>query len=297
MDSHGLTLIRNLQDTAFKTVDLMQDAAGEQSVLKYCKTHCPSLALEKDVLVAVNAQSSTYLTFPKLLGYETDYLLMSFVEREDQTRDTISKRNWTRRDVEVLSSGMREFSSLPMPSSIYTLKQKVMGLAYPAFKMFLSVPKLLKRRCLSFSAVLKLAFFALRYCLHRPFIRNRTTHYDMTTLNCAFSGEDRLSILDLELGYAGGDPFFDICYFLTIPPVALKDWTFQQQTLSHFVNGTDEHAVQFRMRFILSVCCVSRLLHFKNDSKEHRAYKDSIETLLNRSQFNKWWSEIVQAQT
>lgn len=292
MKSHGLTLLRNLQDTEFKTVDLMENASGEKSVLKYCKTHCPSLALEKDVLVAVNAQTSHYLVFPRLLGFEPDYLLMSFVEREDQTRETISQRNWTGSDIMVLSRGLREFQNLEMPASIYTLKQKLMGPFYPTLKALLSIPTISGRRALSFFKLVKFVAFAFRYILHRPFIRYGTTHYDMTTLNCAFANSDKLSILDLELGYAGGDPLFDICYFLTIPPTGLMDWTFQRKALAHFVSETTGHAIKFRTRFILLVCCVTRLLHFKDGSEEQAQYAKSIDLLLNRREFDLWWSQI-----
>ena len=207
--------------------------------------------------MAVNVQPETYLTFPKMLGFVSHSLLMSFVGREDQTRDTITDRAWPYTDIEVLSRGLKEFLSLTVSPSIYTTQQKLMGLVYPTFKLLLSIPKLIKRRCLSLFETLKLITLALRYCLHRPFIRYRTTHFDMTTLNCAFSGKNKLSILDLELGYAGGDPFFDICYFLTIPPMALSNWTY-------------------------------------NGSREHLAHKDSSKILLSRGRFNSWWSEIVQ---
>jgi len=289
---HNMTSVQTLQESAYKRVELLKDSTGQKAVLKYCKQACPTLKLETQVLQIVSAQSYEYLEFPKYIDSATDFIMMSFIERENHSRETILQRPWAKADIDTLHNGLEEFKTLDIPKSAYSIKQRVMGSCYPSIKALLIMPALLQRRLLNFIQILKLLGLALRYALIRPGIRQVTTHYDMTTLNCAFAANKKLSILDLELGYALGDPYFDMCYFLTIPPQAIDEWEFQKSVLKKALSLKPSSTEQFRFRFLFLLCVLVRLRHFPDGTWEQDNYRRSSELLLHPRKFKQWFETL-----
>ena len=289
---HGVRPISILQETVPTKVELVDTGDGEQLVLKFCKQSCPRLGLEGKFLSLASSIKHTYLETPRLIASGFDYLLMSFVERENQTRETILKRKWSKDNIHTLCEGIKEFQRIKLPTKTYTVKQRIMGVAYPVVKLLQVLPSCRRRGLIGWKSMMKLYLFAIWYLFLRPGFRNVTTHYDLTTLNCAFTPDGRLSMLDFEIGYALGDPLFDICYFLTIPPQAIQDWKFQSKALAMFKKRNTKWGQRHRVRFILLVCSLVRMVHFEDDSREQSNYKQSIALLLGVGTFRNWWMSL-----
>ena len=292
LTAHGLHPVSILQETASTKVGLVDTVEGEPLVLKLCKQSCPYLGLEGKFLHLASTIKHQYLETPRLIASGPDYLLMSFVERENQTRDTILNRDWSDENIHTFCEGIKEFQRINLPSKTYTIKQHLMGIAYPVVKLLQVLPSCRKRGLISWKDMMKSCWLAIIYLLYRPLFRNVTTHYDLTTYNCAFTPSGLLSMLDFELGYALGDPFFDICYFLAIPPQAIQDWKFQSKALAMFKKNNSQWGQRHRVRFILLVCSLVRMVHFENECHEQNNHKQSISILLDTNTYRKWWVSL-----
>lgn len=284
-----------LQQTKYATIERMRSLSGANYVLKRYAPGSKSLALEAAVLQAIQNQSFRHLVVPRLivLDNEKNNLLMTYVPREHHDRSSILNRSWSQTELQVLTSALAEFQSLDLPRKLFSRKQFLMGLAYPSVKAILALRPSLKRRLLRPTHAIVLMWWALAYLVIRPFFRNVTTHYDLTTLNCAMTPECRVSILDFEFSYYRGDPLFDIAYFTTIPPEAIHRWRFQRTLLGKFLVRHSSPAKRFRLRLILTVCCLVRALHFDDQSKEQNQYVESLGFLFSSADYRRWYDHLI----
>ncbi len=281
-----------LQETDTQRVEAIGGDDGERIVRKTYRRATRSFRIESEFLRVAGERRFQFLSLPTLLDAGDRWLTMTFVQREHQTRDSILRRDWTDANVVAFFGAVRELQQIPLPQSCFSVKQKVMGVNYPVSKLCL-----LHRRCLN-AGILGmndsgwLARMLLQYTSARLMTRNCTVHYDLTTLNCAFTPSGKLSILDFEFPYFGGDPLFDVCYFVTIPPVSITHWTFQAELIGQFI----QHDLRFakcRVRLILTVCCLVRALFFDASSQERQQYLRSLETLRDIGTFTHFFDQLT----
>lgn len=268
---------------------------GQSYALKQYTERNQSFCIESEFLASLIASEFRSLVLPEIVDCGNRHLLMTFVHRETQTRETICDRAWTADDIESVCEAIEEFQSISLSRRLFSVKQIVLGFNYPVVRAALVFAPALRCRLLSMIGCVKAMLMMIRYTMLRPFLRNRTVHYDLTTLNCAFTPDGRLSILDFEFPYYKGDSVFDVIYFITIPPRSIEQWTFQNSVLKRFVGRNPGFASEFRCRFILLVCCLSRAVHFQNSDLEQQAYIDSIDLLLDRRRFRSWWMSMMRA--
>lgn len=273
-----------LQETEFQVVESYVSNDGERRVRKTYKRPNHSLQIEAAFLEATSKRAFRHLSLPTLIEKGERSLSMTFVERENQTRDSILERTWSRQDVRTLASAIRELQTVPLPRSRFSAKQRLMGLVYPVVKLLLIRAACVRQGIIGSRDYWWLFQMAVQYLFARAWVRNCTVHYDLTTLNCAFAPDGRVSILDFEFPYYLGDSMFDACYFATIPPQSMANWTFQKQLIVECIGHGEEFA-QARCRLILTVCCLVRALFFGTGSRERSQYLESLEMLRNRRWF------------
>lgn len=290
LEAHGLETVGILQQTKAKMIQAVQNPDGEKFVVKWCYSPNTNIQDEANFLRSVESYNFEYLEIPRVIDSSPSHILMTWVERESHNRVSVLSRTWTDAEIDTLCRGVLELQTIPVPSAVdFGFQRRAMGMAYPVFRLLLQT----KAGWLKPSQITAALRLMIGYLINRPRFSNVTTHYDLTNQNCAFTDQGQVSILDFEFHYAGGDPHFDILYFITIPAVRLKDWTFQQRILQRYLAITEDVAArQRRMRFILLVCCIARLGMFKPDSAETAAYRANIELLLNGQSFKTWWQSL-----
>jgi len=232
-------------------------------------------AFEREFLRRAPHDRLQSLALPRLRAVYADGYLIDYHEREHHTRDTIVDRAWGDEDVRRFVGGLREFQSIRVPRRAFSWRRRVLGWAYPAYRLFR-----LDRRT---------ALLCLRYVLARPCWRNVLTHYDLHTYNYAFAADGRMSMIDFERMYASGDPLYDLLYFCTIPPVRLEDWTFQRRLLRALLRRRTPFA-RLRTRVILLQCNLGRLRASHTPSAP---YRDNVELLRDGRRYRSWWRAVT----
>lgn len=285
-----------LQETDSALVEKVRTPAGDVLVLKRYASPGPSFVIETAVLKLLNKCSFEALAVPRIVDIGERYLLMSFVAREVHTRDSILERDWQPGEVDVLCRAIQEFQSISLPSECFTFRQRWMGWAYPVCRAALTFGPLWRMGVLKPGQIRASMILALQYLMIRPLFRNVTTHYDLTTLNCAFTPDKRVSILDFEFSYFKGDPLFDVLYFVTIPPQAIQDWNFQRDTVARYLKDANGPCLAARCRFILLLCCLVRVAHFREQERERNEYLRSLEVLCSGKQFQSWWKTLTSCE-
>lgn len=296
IEKHSLGIEKIIRETDAKVLYLLTDKNGSKFILKFYKYNNSDLRTEKRLLSRVKLLKCSYITFPRLIDSGKNFILEDYIERELWTRDTILEKDWTADDIELWVSGLREFQNINLPGRLFSIKQRLMGLIYPVYRIFILTLKC--RRLINlraFGTILKLTF---NYTLHRLFLKNALTHYDLQTTNYTFmKNEYKMSMIDFELPYFGGDPLFDVLYYISIPTKTLADWTFQKEIFREYIkqeyeNKYDSKSLMNRTRLILLVCNLSRYLSFINDAEKNTIYSENINLLLNGESFNRWYSFI-----
>lgn len=111
-------------------------------------------------------------------------------------------------------------------------------------------------------------------------------------------GKRRMSMLDFGFSYYLGDPYFDILYYITIPPARFGDWTFQRRLLAAFLSEVENerqvNSGRFeRIRLILLCCNIARYSFFKDHQERQRIYADNIRDLLDANDFEAFWRTVI----
>lgn len=277
-----------LQETEFQQVESFVSEAGDRFVRKTYKKPSRSLEIECAFLESASEANLSHLALPVLVDRDAHSFTMTFVDRENQTRDSILKRKWDKDDVDSFLSAIEELQALSLPTAKFSAKQRTMGFVYPAIKMLMLSTPSLKRGIIGSADYAWMMRMVIGYLFARPWIHNCTVHYDLTTLNCAFTPSGKVSILDFEFPYCYGDSLFDLCYFATIPPQSMADWTYQKEILSESIRREQRFAA-LRCRVILSVCCLVRALFFESGSFERNQYLSSLELLKNQRRFDEYF--------
>jgi len=280
-----------LQSTNNATIEKVRSPSGEVFVRKHYKTNCRSFEIEASLLESVT-HDFQYLVLPRIVGKSGTTLLMSYVDRVVHDRNTIVEQPWTRKEISALSRAIKEFQSIRLPRHAFSVKQIVMGWCYPSVKSLMTLWPALRQNLLQPQQAVMLVAWSFFYAALRPFLRNVTTHYDLTPLNCAMTPDGRVSILDFEFSYFGGDSLFDLAYFTTIPPQSLQRWDFQSKLISDFVGRNPSIADRFRLRLLLVICCLVRARYFADQTEERKAYEASLALLFNRREYSHWWNAV-----
>lgn len=234
--------------------------------------------VEADFLRHVDHSKLRFLRIPKILFENRNTLVTTYVEREQQTRDSILLRHWSSDDFARLIGAMREFQTIDVPKSCFSRKQRWMGVCYPVVRMCLDIRKLKRRGWLPPGVVRYCSAMATGYLRRRFGIQNVLTHYDLNTTNCAFCPDGAVSLVDFDLIYYLGDPLFDLCYFATIPCQAIQEWGFQRELLSRAMHSYG--ASWNRVRFLIVVCSLSRMHFFRRDEMRRNVYRENILSLM-----------------
>lgn len=301
IDKYSLSIEKIIHRTYSKIVYLLVNKNGKRFVLKMYKRNSAKLKTEQQFLSRVNHVNYRYIRFPRLVEFGNNYVLVDYVEREHFTRDTIVDREWSADDVKLWVSGLIEFQRIEIPSNDFSFKQRVMGIIFPVCRILILLPKC--RESIDLKAFGVIFKMALCYSLSRPFFRNVLTHYDLQTYNYTFmKNERKMSILDFELPRYRGDPLFDVLYYLSIPIMKLKDWTFQAAILTEYIKQVyggawDSKSLLSRIRLILLVRNLSRYLGFINDTNKKMTYSENVRLLLNGESFYGWVSSILNLQS
>jgi thiamine kinase-like enzyme len=284
LSQRSLTVLRLLQTTNSKTVELLINEKNERFVLKTIHKISKATEIEKQFLIKTTGLKFRVLSLPQLLEYGENFLLMTFVDREHHTRNTIINREWIDSDVERFVNGLIEFQTLSINlSPWFDFKKRFMSVVYPVIKTLLSIKTGLQQNTFSFIEIIKIFQMCFIYLLFRVTFKNVITHYDLTTYNYSFSGKDKMSMIDFELGYPKGDPVFDIIYFISIPPVLITNWTFQKKILINYMHKQNiNYALKNRIRFILMLCNLRRCF-FYNDNEKRAICIENFQRLLHQN--------------
>lgn len=276
---------------------LLSDAQGRKLVLKRYIAAFEQFEKERDFLLRGGHSSLRALYLPEVIESGEDFLLLEFVPREHLTRETVSTREWTDDDIDLWVKGLLEFQQLQPNRRVFSIRHQLAGLAYPVVRMVKQLG--LRGPTLSLRQKLMIARLLFSYLAMRPFFRNLCTHYDLQTYNYTFMIERRrVSMLDYEFKYYLGDPYFDILYYVTIPPVRWSEWTFQRRLLIAFfssMKGRRKVNVgrETRIRLILLGCNIGRHLYFDKDPEKQRVYADNIRDLLDNGSFAALCSDLL----
>ncbi len=291
-DKFSLRIEKILHSTGSKIIYYLVDKNGKRFVLKFNKHNKTKLRTEQKFLTRIKNLPFRYVRFPQLIEYGTNHILIDYIEREHWTRETILEKKWSYNEIQLWVSGLREFQNVDMPRNHFSLKQRLMGFIYPVFRVFILLPKC--RKLISFRALGVILKLTLSYSLSRFFFKNTLTHYDLQMYNYTFmNNEKKMSMIDFEMPYYGGDPLFDVLYYISIPIRKFEDWTFQIDLLKEYIKQEYEGAwhsksLLCRMRLILLVSNLSRYLGFINDGDKKKIYSENIRILLDSKSFSRW---------
>lgn len=292
LEKHSLRLSSVIQYQGPKATFLLTDEVGSRYVLK-ASARINGLELERHFLLQIRNLNFEYIRFPKLIDFGANYLLLEFLDREHYTRETVTQRDWSLDDIRLWIHGLLEFQNIPMNSTFFSVKNRLMGIFYPVIRLILLIPG--SMHLFSLKSWTSIAVIIFAYLSMRPFFRHVLTHYDLQTYNYTFMrSEPKMSILDFEISYFQGDPLFDILYFITIPINEIIRWTFQKDLLKEGLRQFREKGINLagqltRIRLILLVCNLSRYHYFINDSAKRMTYYNNIRFLLDRKAF-RWWA-------
>lgn len=280
-----------LQETDSARVELCRDNNAQKVVRKIYRTSTTSNRIERAFLRESAEYNFHHLSLPRIIAEDEESLLMSFVDREHHTRDSILARTWRDTEYDSLLGAIEEFQSIQMPRSLFGMKQQMMGKCYPVIRAAMAFANSTRLSLIPYSSGFRIGSLAFEYTKRRRSLQRCLTHYDLTTLNCAFCPNGKVSILDFELSYYLGDPLFDLCYFVTIPVQPLAEWRFQRELLSRSYARSTASDFQEIVRFLLISCSLQRLLHFKNTPELSVHYHDNIKTLIHDRSFAAWWEK------
>ena len=285
----NLSPVETLQETESHRVELVRNSGGQRLVLKTYKVPSRMIDIELAVLRSLSNGQFEFLRIPELVAASDKCLVTSYVERSHYTRDTILHHAWTREDVTLFCSALREFQGQTVDQRLFTTKQRMMGVIYPVIRLALTLPAAFRTGGLGLANMPQLALMVVWYLIARLTFRNVLTHYDLTTLNYTFAPDHRMSMLDFEFAYSSGDPMFDAIYYVTIPPIVMSDWTFQNEIVARQVCEAGGGLLAWnRARLILTVCLLSRYLFFANDRLQQSIVRDNVRNILSRSRFSAW---------
>jgi hypothetical protein len=291
-----LRLVEVLSESSRGHVWLLSDAEGRKLVVKRYHAGLQRFEKERDFLLCGRRRPLAALYLPEVIDSGPDYLLLEFVPREHLTRETVSARNWTEDDIKLWVEALLEFQELRPRRRAFSVKEQLAGLVYPVARTSEQLLRYGGR--LTFRQRLVIVKMLAAYVVQRFLFRNVCTHYDLQTSNYTFMvGKRRMSMLDCEFSYFLGDPYFDILYYVTIPPVRWREWTFERQLLKTFfslLNGRSwvNKGRENRVRLILLSCNIMRYLHFDDDPPKQRVYWDNICDLLDKGRFEALWRGV-----
>lgn len=283
-----LSPVRVLQQSDRNSTTLLESPSGELVVEKKFLQKPQSLNIEISYLRKNGGQQFHYLEIPRLLEIKPDSILISFVERDEYTRDTILERKWSPTDVDSFCRGVEEFQKTRILSRWFNPWRQCLGRYFVQIKAV----QLFRKACRGLGLVLreKKEFLSLlfQYSIDTSTVQFVTTHYDLNTLNYTFTPSGKMSILDFELAYYLGDPLYDVMYYMTIPTVRISDWTFQKQVLNRFleIEGKTPNNLR-RARFLLLICSIMRFFHFKDRDWQREEYRENIRLLLDKKAFRR----------
>lgn len=295
-----LRRLQTLQATASAVVSLLEDSTGSRFVLKEYLSTRSRMQRERDFLLNCRSQRLRYLRLPEVVGATDRQLLLEYVPREHLTRDDVLSRVWTQDEIGLWVCGLLELQRLSLEHRNFTLKERLIGFAYPVTRIVDQVKRSRTLPALSTAAVLKISVLAARYLVTRLFFRNVLTHYDLQTLNYTFALDGQhMSLLDFEFAYYRGDPFFDVLYYLSIPPVRFRDWTFQKLLLREFLSrSAQKRRVNFgrrhRVRLILLMCNIARWRYFDTNNDIRLVYEANIRDLLDSESYAALWKSFTE---
>ena len=285
----SLTEISRIQATDESSVYLMQGADGVMYVLKKFAESSRSLAIERDFYERHRGRAFEFIHVPRLVDSGRSHLLLEYVERESQSRDSILERSWSLDDRKLWVDGLLEFQRLRPARGLYSLRRRVTSPIYPAIDV--------ARRCGSLSSGdgIRAARLIAAYLYFRPSIRYVCTHFDLHTTNFAFmANERRMSMLDFRLPYYLGDPYLDVLYYLSIPAVEIEKWTFQGDLLRTFLEKVSalrgyNAGRRLRVRMLLMMSGMARATYFRDEPARREIYLRNVRTVLDGGAFDSLW--------
>lgn len=294
---HGLTVEKTIYTGSVSKVYRVADPNGQKYVLKINEIDSSCIEREKKFYSVLKDLEFKYLCFPHVVDSDEKFLLMEYIPRTYYTRDSILEREWTDKDLNLWVNGLLEFQGLKLCRKSFPLKRKLVASVYPVFRISERLRKFQKP--LGVAERMVIMRLTLAYLLARPFIRHVLTHYDCQTYNYTFClNSNKMSILDFEFSYYLGDPLYDILYFITIPTVKIRDWTFQSNLLTCFLSKIQHRkgycaGLQNRLHLVLLLCNLSRFLHFSKDPVKQVPYWDNLKLLLDQKSWDLFWRKII----
>lgn len=263
-------------------------------ILKVNKLTPAKLQREVGFLKAASNRSFDFLKLPKVIRDGNNWMLMEKLQLTTYSRDSILEKKWSDDEVSKWVHALKEFQHLPQQSDRFTLKEKLKGYFYPLLRLFQIRKDLLKY--LNKSQLFSLGLMAMGYLLKRPFHSSVTTHYDFNTTNFTEEvGTGKMCMIDFEAGAYKGDANYDLLYYLSIPTVSLKDWTFQRLILKKWFDQQGEHMSfsKSRIRFLMILMHFQRILRFRDDKAKAKVYLNDLPFLFDKTQFYPWLREVV----
>ncbi len=297
LNEHGLTFISILSASKERNVILAKDKKETKIVVKVFTKVNRFLWKEIDFLKQVSNQQFHFVEFPRILAVGNDFFLMSFLDREHQTRDSISQKKWTTENYQSFVSGLVEFQNIQRSKKNFTEVEQLKGCVFPV--MIILKGYLSFRKNISILDRLKIIQLSIIYLIGSLFWKKVNVHYDFQTYNYSFlNGSSKMSILDFETGPYKGDKWHDVAYYCSISPASLSSWTYQKKILRKFIGQSGIKINTWvrcqKLRCVFVAVQLIRYDFFRNDSQIKKIYSDNIsKVLLDKNKFRIWIKEIM----
>ena len=301
LNRHSLKIEATLKESKFKKVLLVKDDRQKQFILKIYLIFADNYSqkTERNFLLKIKNQKFNFLIFPQVIDYGNNYLLINCVPRIEFAKKSIAKNNWSKDNISLIVSALREFQNINLPENSFYLHQKILGPYLPAFKLAYFSNKINKKIHIPTKKIHKLIF---RYIYKSPQFRKTISHRDLQISNFTFHHDYRkMSMIDFERLHVRSDPLLDILNYLITASSQIDKWTFQSDILKEYLNAIMpingfSKGLADRVKLILLFYCCSYFLSVKN-SKIKDAYLANIRFLSSDDRYQRWLDSLLQQVT
>lgn len=101
-------------------------------------------------------------------------------------------------------------------------------------------------------------------------------------------------MIDFEMGAFRDDNYYDILYYLSIPPISLNSWSFQTDLLAAWIKNNNPNTIFLKVRLKVLLCTISfqRIKRFNKDPIQANVYRENLKIILSSGNFNSWFNKI-----